>query len=79
MYSEVRTVDVGANYGDAGPRLPLFRESKGEQGTLISSFLNSRELGTWFPIDGQRSLPGEIILASVLQARLPAVLLSDLC
>jgi hypothetical protein len=80
MYSEVRTVDVGANYRDTGPRMPLFRDSEGEQGTLISKVLTkkSRETRSRFPMDGQYSLPGEVILASGLQVSLPVVLLSDL-
>jgi hypothetical protein len=42
MYSEVRTVDVGAHYRDTGPRSPLLRDSEGEQRTLISSFLRNQ-------------------------------------
>ena len=79
MYSEVRTVDVGANYGDTGPRPPLLRDGEGEQGTLISNKIDKEgEMRTRGLIDGQRSLPGEVILAPGLQVSFPVILLSDL-
>ena len=76
-YSEVRTVDVGANYGDARPSMPLSRDGEGEQRTLISEE-KIKEMWTRCPIDGQRSLPGEVILASSLQISLPVILFSNL-
>ncbi len=36
LYSEVRAVDVSADNGDTSPRPPVFRDSKGNQGTLVS-------------------------------------------
>jgi hypothetical protein len=35
LYSEIRAVDMSANNGDAGPRLPVLRDCEGEQGTLV--------------------------------------------
>jgi hypothetical protein len=35
LYSEVRAVDVSADDGDAGPSLPVLRDCKGKQGTLV--------------------------------------------
>jgi hypothetical protein len=35
LYSEVRTVDMSANDGDASPRPPVLRDCKSEQGTLV--------------------------------------------
>jgi hypothetical protein len=56
MYSEVRTVDVGANYRDTGPRMPLFRDSEGEQGTLISKILTKKIKGNKDPISDGRTV-----------------------
>jgi hypothetical protein len=36
MYSEVRTVDMSAHNGNAGPWLPLLGDGEGEQGALVS-------------------------------------------
>jgi len=34
-YSEIRTVDMGGNDGDASPRPPVLRDCESEQGTLV--------------------------------------------
>jgi hypothetical protein len=34
-YSEIRAVDVSANNGDTGPRLPVLRDCESKQGTLV--------------------------------------------
>ena len=46
LYSEVRTVDMSANNGDTSPSLPLFRDRKSDQGTLVPGGMVKRYYST---------------------------------
>ncbi len=45
-YSKVRTVNMSADDGDAGPRSPVLRDRESEQGTLVPE--GRRAMVKWY-------------------------------
>jgi len=77
LYSEVRTVDMSANKGDASPRPPVLRDCESEQGTLVPE--RRRDIvKPSYRARQQSNLPREVIFATILEISLPVIFLSNL-